>query len=75
MCDVNAHDRHDIDHGKKICNHLMCLPVDFFQEYTCAVCDMFSFGKTSQIHLYYTEINKKKIQSFAKWHVEVFKAI
>lgn len=37
----------------------MWLPADLFQDYTCAVCEMFNLVKTSQIHLNYMEIKKK----------------
>lgn len=49
----------------------MWLPADLFQDYTCAVWEMFNLVKTSQIHLSYTEIKKTPvICEIAHWGFE-----
>lgn len=50
MCDVNDHDCHEIDHVEKNSQSSEMSASRFFQDYVCAVCDMFNFVKTSQIH-------------------------
>lgn len=67
LYDVNAHDCHEIDHVEKTLQSSDMSASRFFQDYICAVCDMFNFVKTSQIHLHYTEMKKSVICKMACW--------